>query len=187
MHSKYRLKDCSAKRNAVANRLGKVRKGRRKLTILPYDIEKAEIDQQDIDEAKAVFKSLTKELNDRQKIKNIFIVQTMTAAWTEFELKNLSQENQEICIEEIRELLQEKLPRLFQTEANHMNEANEVDYCLWKHFKAFYEQSVGNKIADFGEPCSDCKIWEKCKGNWIDKIGKAKPKEISINVGRVPE
>lgn len=60
---------------------------------------------------------------------------------------------------------------------------NEAVYCLWRHMRAFYKQSTEKKIADFGEPCSDCKQWETCKGNWLDKIGKTKPKEISISMG----
>lgn len=59
---------------------------------------------------------------------------------------------------------------------------NESIFCLWKHFKSFYEQSTGNKIADFGSPCSDCKYWESCKGDWLSKVGKLKPIELDFNV-----
>ena len=64
---------------------------------------------------------------------------------------------------------------------------DEARFCLWKHFKAFYEQCTENKKADFGEPCSDCKLWHSCKGNWISKIGETKPDDIKITVGREPE
>lgn len=63
----------------------------------------------------------------------------------------------------------------------------ETLWCLWKHFKSFLEQSIEEKTADFGKPCSDCKLWDGCKGNWRNKIGESKPSEITINVGRVPE
>lgn len=86
------------------------------MSILPYEINKAEIDKQDIDEAKAAFRNLTAELNERQVIKNILLVQTMTAAWSEYELKRLSRKGEEICIKEIRELLKTKLPKLFSSE-----------------------------------------------------------------------
>lgn len=79
------------------------------MSFLPYEIEKAEIDQQDIDEVRAAFRNLTAELNERQAIKNILLVQTMTAAWTEYELKRLSEKGQEMCIKEIRELTKGKL------------------------------------------------------------------------------
>lgn len=63
----------------------------------------------------------------------------------------------------------------------------ETLWCLWKHFKSFLEQSIEEKTADFGKPCSDCKLWDGCKGEWASKIGKSKPSGITINVGRVPE
>lgn len=63
----------------------------------------------------------------------------------------------------------------------------ETLWCLWKHFKSFLEQSIEEKTADFGKPCSDCKLWDSCKGDWASKIGKSKPSGITINVGRVPE
>jgi hypothetical protein len=63
----------------------------------------------------------------------------------------------------------------------------ETLWCLWKHFKSFLEQSIEEKTADFGKPCSDCKLWDSCKGDWRNEIGESKPGEITINVGRVPE
>ena len=59
----------------------------------------------------------------------------------------------------------------------------ETLWCLWKHFKSFLEQSIEEKTADFGKPCSDCKLWDSCKGDWQSKIGKSKPSGITINVG----
>lgn len=61
-----------------------------------------------------------------------------------------------------------------------MRDTTDSNYCLWKHLKAFYEQCRNEKTADFGEPCSDCRLWENCKGDWIKKIGKTKPKDIEI-------
>ncbi len=67
-------------------------------------------------------------------------------------------------------------------EEEKMRDTTDSNYCLWKHLKAFYEQCRNEKTADFGEPCSDCRLWENCKGDWIKKIGKTKPKDIEINV-----
>ncbi len=64
---------------------------------------------------------------------------------------------------------------------------SEEVYCLWQHFKAFYEQCQSEQTADFGAPCSDCKLWDGCKGNWLGKIGKSKPEDIKINMALKPE
>lgn len=71
--------------------------------------------------------------------------------------------------------------------AKYTKQEWEVHWCLWKHFKAFYEQCRDKRKADFGEPCSDCKFWDSCKGDWISKIGKSRPADIGINVGQAPD
>ena len=43
-------------------------------------------------------------------------------------------------------------------------------YCLSQHFKAYYEQCVKEKTADFAEPCEKCTKLMVCGGNWMDKI-----------------
>lgn len=58
----------------------------------------------------------------------------------------------------------------------------EAIYCLWKHLKSFHGQAMENTIADFGEPCSDCKHWTRCRGDWLSKVGDIKPRDLEFSV-----
>lgn len=57
-------------------------------------------------------------------------------------------------------------------------------YCLWNHLESFHRQAMDRKIADFGEPCSDCKYWLDCGGDWISKVGNTKPSDLEFSVVR---
>lgn len=55
-------------------------------------------------------------------------------------------------------------------ESVDLSVSKESLYCMAKHFKAFYEQCCNDEVANFGKPCTDCKISEKCKGRWMERI-----------------
>lgn len=57
-----------------------------------------------------------------------------------------------------------------------MNIPEKSMYCLWNHLESFHRQAMDRKIADFGEPCSDCKYWLDCGGDWYMRT-KLPPKE----------
>ncbi len=63
-----------------------------------------------------------------------------------------------------------------------MHISEEAAYCLWKHLKSFHYQAIERKTADFGKPCSDCKYWSDCRGNWISKVGNTKPLDLEFSV-----
>lgn len=67
---------------------------------------------------------------------------------------------------------------------DYIKEANDKDYCLWRHFVALYKQAAENRKADFGEPCAECKLREECKSDWIKRIGYSKPDDIELKVGK---
>lgn len=68
-----------------------------------------------------------------------------------------------------------------------MTKDKEGIYCLWKHLKSFYEQARYKKIADFGEPCCDCKNRETCKCDWISKTGRLKPSDVKISMASLEQ
>lgn len=39
--------------------------------------------------------------------------------------------------------------------------------CAMQHIKTFSEQSAGEVIADFGEPCQNCPYTGDCKYDWL--------------------
>ena len=145
----------------------------------PYDIKGAEIDKQDMEMLAHEIEEMSEELRRRSKVKNILLLHLMITSRIEHELKFMPEKERRLCIKEIRGTLVQRIPDLFSQE--------ETLWCLWKHFKSFLEQSIEEKTADFGKPCSDCKLWDSCKGNWLGKIGKSKPSEITINRMRETE
>lgn len=42
--------------------------------------------------------------------------------------------------------------------------------CMIQHFKTFYEQSIDEREADFGQPCATCPHIEECRCNWYENI-----------------
>lgn len=43
--------------------------------------------------------------------------------------------------------------------------------CIAQHLKIFHEQSVFDKTADFGEPCSTCPhAMKECRLEWLTRI-----------------
>ena len=43
--------------------------------------------------------------------------------------------------------------------------------CIAQHLKIFHEQSLLNKTADFGEPCSTCPhVMKECRLDWLTRM-----------------
>ncbi len=42
--------------------------------------------------------------------------------------------------------------------------------CVAQHIYIFFNQSAGEKKADFGEPCETCKYAETCEFDWLSKM-----------------
>lgn len=40
-------------------------------------------------------------------------------------------------------------------------------YCASRHLLTFHNQAVKEKGADFGEPCTDCRYWDDCQGDFL--------------------
>ncbi len=46
----------------------------------------------------------------------------------------------------------------------------ETAVCATQHINALLRQSAMKKIADWGEPCADCKYSKECNYDWIARL-----------------
>lgn len=61
----------------------------------------------------------------------------------------------------------------------------ETAVCVCQHIKAYFGQCADGKIANWGEPCADCKYAELCNFDWLTNlIPLFKGTGITIQLGR---
>ncbi len=66
-----------------------------------------------------------------------------------------------------------------------MHKDVETAICAAQHIKAYFRQCTDKEIADFGEPCADCKYATECKFDWFAKMKPLFEKaDITIQLGR---
>ena len=62
----------------------------------------------------------------------------------------------------------------------------EAAVCFCQHIKAYFRQCTDGEIADWGEPCVDCKCAETCRFDWLTHMKPLFEKtDIPIRLGRV--
>lgn len=59
--------------------------------------------------------------------------------------------------------------------------------CVCQHIKTHFKQCADNEIANWGEPCTDCRYaLEACKFDWLANLKPLFEKTgIAIQLGRV--
>lgn len=53
-------------------------------------------------------------------------------------------------------------------------------YCLYRHFAALKRQWSDGEVANFGEPCEECKLADDCKFDWEELLLEDQPKDVFI-------
>ena len=78
------------------------------------------------------------------------------------------------------------IPYVFSREG-YMEISAETAVCICQHIKAHFRQCADNEMADWGEPCADCKYaLETCKLDWLTHLKPLfKETGVTIRLGKV--